>query len=170
MVFWWSRICFTIASMKMIKLMKENILNVEPGEMLNSHIRVPGSSTEASVGERGAQGVRREVEATLGHVLDFTSPTIGQRGRRSYLLRGKNLQLQLAVLSVSWKSSFLDDGPSPVPQTLNRTWPSGRVYKCSSPEKHIPNPCDSPSVTWERKATGPFAMRHLFTEKVEIIV
>ena len=30
--------------MKMIKLMKENILNVEPGEMLTSHIRVPGSA------------------------------------------------------------------------------------------------------------------------------
>lgn len=60
--------------MKVIKLMRENISNVEPGEMLNSHIRVPGSSTEASVGERGAQGVRKEVEATLGHVLDFHKP------------------------------------------------------------------------------------------------
>ena len=48
------------------------------------------------------QGVRRDVEATQGHVLDFHKPyNWPEREIIIYLLRGKNPQLQLAVLSVS---------------------------------------------------------------------
>ena len=127
-----SSVCFHTSFVKIIRLMNENISNVELGEMLNSHPWAPGSSRDRSPGGEERDGGNPRVRSGLSQTLQLA------RAGDDYvcLLRGRSLQLQVTVLSasllkfhVSWMMDHIL-----VPLTPDRIWPSGRVCQGSSPE------------------------------------
>ena len=90
-----SSVCFHTSFVKIIRLMNENISNVELGEMLNSHPWAPGSSRDRSPGGEERDGGNPRVRSGLSQTLQLA------RAGDDYVCLPPEIP------------RFLDDGPHP---------------------------------------------------------